>query len=95
VLDANGLIASIEANIATVESYLTLPEKLQEYLHWREKYLYQILANVQAVQDLMGGWLYENGERFKSWVEVFILVTKLWETWQAILNIFLDYDVQC
>jgi len=33
---------------------MRLPEKIQEYLHWKEKYLYEILANVKAVQDLMG-----------------------------------------
>lgn len=65
LVDASAVISSIESNIATVQSYMTLPEKLQEYLHWKEKYLYEILANVQAVQDLLGGWMYDNGLRFK------------------------------
>jgi len=39
--------------------------------------------------------MYENGKRFKSWVETLQLVTKLFETWQAILDVFLNYDLEC
>lgn len=95
LVDLSGLRSSIEANIAAVESYLTLPQKLQEYLHFREKYLYEILANVQAIQDLLGGWLYENGARFKAWVDVFQSLSQLWDTWQAIVDVFIDHDLQC
>lgn len=89
------LIASIESNIETVRSYFELPERLQTLFYLKEKLLYGILQNVKAVQDLMGGWLYQNGQRFKGWVEAFILITKLFDLWQVLLDVFNDYEVEC
>ncbi len=89
------LIASIESNIETVRSYFELPERLQTLFYLKEKLLYGILQNVKAIQDLMGGWLYENGQRFKGWVEAFILITKLFDLWQVLLDVFNDYEVEC
>lgn len=94
-VDVSPMISSIESNIETVKSYLELPEKLQNLFYLKEKLLYGVLQNVQAVQDLMGGWLYENGQRFRAWVEAFILTTKLWDLWQIIIDIFDDYEAQC
>ncbi len=89
------LISSIETNIEIVRSYFELPERLQTLFYLKEKLLYGILQNVKAVQDLMGGWLYTNGQRFKGWVEAFILITKLFDLWQVLLDVFNDYEVEC
>ncbi len=89
------LISSIQANIEIVRSYMDLPEKIQNLFYIKEKILYGIVQNIQAVQNLMGGWLYNNGLRFKAWVEVYILVTKLWELWQVLVDVFNDYEAEC
>lgn len=94
-VDAGGLISSIRSNIETVRTYMTLPEQLQNLFYIKEKFLYEILKNVHAIQQLMGGWLYDNGERFKTWVETFILITKLWDLWQILIDIFDDYEESC
>lgn len=52
-VDVTGLIASIEANIEIVRSYMDLPEKLQNLFYIKEKILYGIVQNVKAVQDLL------------------------------------------
>lgn len=39
--------------------------------------------------------MYENGQRFKGWVEAFILITKLFDLWQVLLDVFNDYEVEC
>jgi len=89
------LISSIQTNIEIVRSYMDLPEKLQNLFYIKEKILYGIIQNIQAVQNLMGGWLYNNGLRFKAWVEVYILVTKLWDLWQVLVDVFNDYEAEC
>lgn len=48
------LISSIRSNIETVRSYMTLPEQLQKLFYLKEKLLYEIMKNVNAVQQLMG-----------------------------------------
>jgi hypothetical protein len=94
-VNTGDLIASIRSNIETVRTYMTLPEQLQNLFYLKEKFLYEILKNVHAVQQLMGGWLYDNGERFKTWVETFILITKLWDLWQILIDVFDDYEESC
>jgi len=94
-VNAGDLIASIRTNIETVRTYMTLPEQLRNLFYLKEKFLYEILKNVHAIQQLMGGWLYDNGERFKTWVETFILITKLWDLWQVLIDIFDDYEESC
>jgi hypothetical protein len=74
---------------------MTLPEQLRNLFYLKEKFLYEVLKNVHAVQQLMGGWLYENGERFKTWVETFILITKIWDLWQVLIDIFDEYEESC
>ena len=74
---------------------MALPQQLQQLFYLKEKFLYEILKNVQAIQQLMGGWLYDNGERFKTWIETFILITKLWDLWQVLIDVFDDYEESC
>jgi hypothetical protein len=94
-VDTGPLITSIETNIETVRSYLELPEKLQNLFYIKEKLLHGVLQNVHAVQEIFWGWLYDNGLRFKAWVEVFILMTKLWDLWQILIDVFDDYEAEC
>ncbi len=48
------LISSIQTNIEIVRSYMDLPEKLQNLFYIKEKILYGVIQNIQAVQNLMG-----------------------------------------
>lgn len=89
------VISSIRSNIETVKTYMTLPEQLQNLFFIKEKLLYEILKNVSAIQGLMWGWIYDNGQRFKTWVETFILVTKIWDLWQILIDVFTDYEQSC
>ncbi len=53
-VNASSLISSIRSNIETVRTYMTLPEQLQNLFYLKEKFLYEILKNVHAIQQLMG-----------------------------------------
>lgn len=47
------------------------------------------------IQQFAGGWLYDNGLRFRQWVETFILITKLFDLWQVLIDVFDDYEQEC
>ncbi len=47
------LIGSIRSNIEIVKTYMTLPEQLQNLFYLKEKFLYEIMKNIYAVQHLM------------------------------------------
>ena len=43
----------------------------------------------------MGRWINENGQRFKAWVEVFLLVKAALKSWQALIDVFIEYEESC
>jgi len=69
--------------------------KIQKYLTWKERYIAQILCNIQTIQKITGGWLRDNGIRFRKWAELFVLIKSIAESWQPLLNIFNDASISC
>jgi archaellum component FlaC len=51
-LDADNLINSLEKNIEVVEEYKKLPEKLNNWFNVKERYLEQIMCNVEAISQI-------------------------------------------
>ncbi len=88
-------IASIRENLKRIEEYKRFPMKIQKYLTWKERYIAQILCNIQTIQKITGGWLRDNGIRFRKWAELFVLIKSIAESWQPLLNIFNDASISC
>ena len=82
-------------NYNAVISYIEFPDKFQEYLGWREKYFYEIMANIEAIEQSTSGWLYENGIRFQQWVETYILIRNILKLWNVIIELFQDFSHSC
>lgn len=78
-----------------LEEYKRFPEKFSKYLTWKQRYASQILCNVESVEKIMGGWIGENGKRFRAWVELVILLKSILKTWQIIPQLFINYDAEC
>ena len=53
------------------------------------------MCNVDAIAGLTGGWINKNGKRFKAWVELYVLIKAILKSWQALIDIFLDYEAEC
>jgi len=92
---AGGLISSLQYNQRMVGEYAKFPQKLATLFAWKEKYTKQITCNLDAVENLMGKWMENNGKRFKSWVQAFQLLKKALETWQVIPDLFKNYKASC
>lgn len=89
------LIWSIRENLKRIEEYRNFPMKIQKYITWKERYIAQILCNIQTIQKITGGWLRDNGIRFRKWAELFVLIKSIAESWQPLLDIFNDASVSC
>lgn len=94
-LNSSGFFSSLQANRARIEEYRKFPEKLKKYLNWKQKYLYQLTCNIEAIQKMTIGWVKKNGIRFQKWAELFVLIKAIAETWQPVLDIFADTSAQC
>ncbi|MDD2566021.1 MAG: VCBS repeat-containing protein [Candidatus Gracilibacteria bacterium] len=95
LLDADKLVNSIDANINTLEEYKAFPTKLRKYIQWKEHFISQILCNIEIINKVTGERIYTNGKRFKAWVEMIVLLKAILKSWQAIVDIFIDFNASC
>lgn len=94
-LDVERLSSSINENLKMIQGYAEFPAKLQKYLTWKQRYASQIICNVEMIEKLMGGWIYDNGVRFKTWIEFYMLIKAILKSWQPLVDLFTDYKAQC
>ncbi|MBC7503535.1 VCBS repeat-containing protein [Candidatus Gracilibacteria bacterium] len=94
-LQSGGFITSIRENLKRIEEYKRFPMKIQKYITWKERYIVQILCNINSIQQITGGWLRDNGVRFRKWAELFVLIKAIADGWQPLLDIFADTSATC
>jgi hypothetical protein len=95
IVRTESLIGTLQENINIMKEYKRFPEKLQKYLTWKERYASQLLCNVEAIEFMMGGWISDNGKRFRTWVELYILIKAILKSWQLIVDLFYGYEAEC
>lgn len=86
---------SIERNIEIIDEYKKTPEKIYNWLNAKEKYLKQIICNIDIISSLMWWRISDNWKRFKAWVETYILIKAMLKSWQMLIDLFVDYDAEC
>jgi len=94
-LEASAFISSLERNIEILEEYKKFPEKLSKLLNIKEEILYVVLCNIDAIAKLMWEWINTNWERFKAWVELYLLIKAILKSWQLFIDVFNGYDAEC
>ncbi|NDK10028.1 VCBS repeat-containing protein [Candidatus Gracilibacteria bacterium] len=94
-VDAKALLYTLQTNIQILEEYKELPERLSKLIQVKEHWLEQILCNVEIIATLMGEWISTNGERFKAWVELYVLIKAILKSWQLLIDVFIGYEEEC
>jgi len=95
LLDAKKLVKSVEKNIKILEEYKKFPTKFRKYITWKEMYMTQILCNLEIINKVTGWRIKDNGKRFKTWVQLIVLIKAILKSWQLIIDIFKDYNQNC
>lgn len=86
---------SINQNLQRIEEYKRFPQKLQKYLTWKERYIAQIMCNIDTIQEITTGWLKDNGVRFRKWAELYVLIKAIAQSWQPLLDVFNKTSESC
>jgi len=89
------LIWSLEANLEVIKDYKNTPEKINKLISKKEDYLEQILCNIENVSSILWWRIWKNWERFKAWVELYILIKAILKSWQLLIDVFIDYEEEC
>lgn len=85
----------IDQNLRRIEEWKRLPEKLQKYVTWKQRYITQILCNVDAIEAMTSRWYSDNAIRFKKWAEFYVLMKTIIASWQPFIDIWMEKDRQC
>lgn len=93
--EINWLINSLEANLEVIKEYKKTPEKINKLINKKQDYLEQILCNVEIISEVLWWRIWKNGERFKAWVELYILIKAILKSWQLLIDVFIDYEEEC
>lgn len=93
--DFDRLVSQIDRNIEILESYKDFPRELYYFLEMKQEIIDSIICNVEVIYELISWWIERNWETFKAWVELYITVKAILKTWQAFLDIFYWYEMQC
>ncbi len=89
------VIASVQQNIDTLEAYGELPLQILALKDEVLYYVYQILCYIEAIVDFTIGYVETNAQRAGTWIALIRNATKAIKTWQAFLNLSVDYQKGC
>ena len=73
-LQSGPFVSSVLANLKRIEEYRRFPTTILKYITWKERYIAQVLCNINIIQQITGGWLRDNGIRFRKWAELYVLI---------------------
>ncbi len=88
-------VASIYRNLEIIKSYHEIPRRLSKLLNQKEIRAEQMLCNIDSLASLFWKWIGINGARFKAWVDLYILIKAVLKSWQAMVDVFINYDEEC
>jgi len=88
-------ISRVKSNLQTLQSYVNFEKYIQMLSQWKTALIRQVLTYFDRIVDVMGGYYLRNKLRVIKWVELFMLIKKILETWQLLPKLFLDYRNRC
>lgn len=94
-VEADATVASIDAWSRFLEDAKRFPDKLYRYLTWKQRYAEQILCNVESIEQMTGGYISENGKRFRAWVELYVMLKAIMKSWQLMVDLFYQHTSDC
>ncbi len=95
MLNVQSLINSIDKNIEILRGYKNIPEDVYRMLKIKDIRIEQILCNIETISKITGWRIWDNGKRFKAWVELYVLIKAILKSWQLLVDVFIDYDAEC
>lgn len=95
IADTKSLISSIDKNIETLKDYKNFPVKIHKMLNIKESRINQILCNIEWITKITWWRIWDNWKRFKSWVELYILIKWVLKWWQLFIDVFYWYKASC
>jgi|GEM_PF-1629528 hypothetical protein len=93
--DINNMISSIQQNLDAIESYRNLPKDLLQWRTVQQKYAKQIICYMDAIMDLVGGYIKKQGRIIGDWIRAITKIVEAVKSWKALVKLILEYQQSC
>lgn len=88
-------ITAIETNLAILESYTEIPEKILLIRDIEAYYAKTIICYVDAILSNTAGYLTENVERIEAWGQWVVALQEIVDGWQVLIDLSADLMDSC
>lgn len=91
----NEAITAVEANLAILESYTEIPEKILILRDIQAYYAKAIICYLDAILTHTAGYLSENVERIEAWAQFIVDLQTIVDGWQVLIDLSADLMDSC
>ncbi len=95
LLDITNLISSVKELMEFLDQVASLPRDILNYKNMEAKYATQIICYLDAIMNYTGGYIKRQEKIIRSWMKAIQEVTRAFKSWQALLDLQLDYQQSC
>ncbi|MFA5792477.1 MAG: S-layer homology domain-containing protein [Candidatus Gracilibacteria bacterium] len=88
-------ILAIEANLAVLEGYKKIPEKILMIRNIEAYFAKSIICYLDAILGYSAGYLLENANRAKAWAQWAVDLKKIVDGWQILIDLAGDFMDSC
>ncbi len=88
-------ITAVETNMATLESYTEIPEKILMLREFEAYYAKTIICYIDAILSHTAGYLTENVERIEAWGQFIVDLQEIVDGWQVLIDLSADLMDSC
>lgn len=91
----NEAITAMETNLAVLESYKEIPEKILLIREMMATYAKSIICYVDAILSHTAGYLTENAQRAEAWGQFIVDLREIVNGWQVLIDLSADLMDSC
>ncbi|MFA4891231.1 MAG: hypothetical protein WC604_02680, partial [Candidatus Gracilibacteria bacterium] len=93
--DLTELTSTIQQNLDVIEQYKNLPKKILEWRTVEQKYATQIICYLDAVMDIVGGYIKKQASIINSWMKAIANMIEQFKSWKSLLKLIVEYQQSC
>ncbi len=94
-LDVKNFLNSINNLLALLDHIGNLPKDILTWRYAQANYATQVICYMDAIMNYLGGWMKRQQKIADSWLLAAQDAIRTFKSWQAVLNIFADYQKSC
>ncbi len=88
-------VKAVKNNISVLDEYKLFPFQLYDWIHISDRYLTELLSMIESFTNTLTSWLSKNWRIFEQYVDAIITLVWVIKTWQAIIDLSVNWSKKC